>query len=86
MITKLYEWNEMLGGSESSSSLSYLERALASSEFDFLQEEFLSRRHKVDKYQDIKEREGITAANAHIGQGIRDGIQEMRELLGKLKE
>jgi hypothetical protein len=51
-----------------------------------LQEEFLTRRHKVDKYQDTKEREGITAANAHVGQAIRDGIEEMRDLLTKLKE
>jgi hypothetical protein len=64
----------------------HLERTLAASEFDFLQEEFLSRRHKVDKYQDIREREGVTAANAHVGQGVRDGIVEMRELLGKLQE
>lgn len=56
----------------------HAERTLAASEFDFLQEEFLSRRHKVDKYQDILEREGITIANAHIGQGIRDGIAEMK--------
>jgi hypothetical protein len=64
----------------------HAERTLAASEFDYLQDEFLSRRHRVDKFQDVREREGITTANAHIGQGIRDGIQEMRELLGKLQE
>lgn len=33
---------------------SYSGRALAGSEFDFIQEEFLSKRHEVEKWQDIK--------------------------------
>lgn len=58
----------------------YLERK-AGTEFDFLQEEFLTVRHQVEKNQDIKEREGITTKNAHIGSSIRDGIAKLKDIL-----
>lgn len=40
---------------------------MGDSEFDFLQEEFLATRYKVEKAQDIKEKEGYTTSNAGIG-------------------
>lgn len=62
------------------------ERSLANSEFDFLQDEFLTKNHTVTKAQDRREKEGITTANAELGYTIRDGIDSMRELVGKMRE
>lgn len=66
--------------------LSHAERSLAASEFDYLQEEFLAKRHLVEKCQDVREKEGYTTTNANIGFQIREGLAAMRELLAKLKE
>lgn len=48
---------------------------MASSEFDFLQEEFLSKRHMVEKLQDRLDSEILNAKNANLPGDIRDGIK-----------
>lgn len=64
---------------------SYSERALAGSQFDFIQQQFLSKRHEIEKWQDIKEKEGVTTKTADVAYKIREGVPELKELLRKLQ-
>ena len=84
MLGSLKVMQEKLGGGNASNSIINLERALAGSEFDFIQEEFLAKRHEIEKWQDIKEKEGVTTKTADVSYKIREGVPQLKDLLGKL--